>query len=167
MRLQRGGGRIAPIHSPSSTRKQRVAVTTLWLLYHRESPNTCFTRIWVSLGARLDSKGFALWTVQPIARCYTDWDIPVVIVYDSMISLYNTNDFSVILTLSVTLMFIGPCNIVIVIVIQQHSRKLLMMGILMSETCWAHKKWNKTASDTKLVFHSSTNTRYVPKSNNA
>ena len=42
------------------------------------------------------------------------------------------------------------------VVIQQHSRKLLMMDILMSETCWAHKKWNKTASDIKLVFHSST-----------
>ena len=40
--------------------------------------------------------------------------------------------------------------------IQQHSRKLLMMDILMSETCWAHKKWNKIASDIKLVFHSST-----------
>ena len=26
----------------------------------------------------------------------------------------------------------------------------------MPETCWAHKKWNKIASDIKLVFHSST-----------
>ena len=42
------------------------------------------------------------------------------------------------------------------VVIQQHSRKLLMTDILMSETCWAHKKWNKIASDIKLVFHSST-----------
>ena len=41
------------------------------------------------------------------------------------------------------------------VVIQQHSRKLLMMDILMSETCWAHKKWNKIASDIKLVFYSS------------
>jgi len=41
-------------------------------------------------------------------------------------------------------------------VIQQNSRKLLMMDILMSATCWAHKKWNKTASDIKLVFYSST-----------
>ena len=40
-------------------------------------------------------------------------------------------------------------------VIQQHSRKILMMDILMSESCWAHKKWNKTASDVKLAFHSS------------
>jgi len=40
--------------------------------------------------------------------------------------------------------------------IQQNSRKLLMMNILMSETCWAHKKWNKIASDIKLVFYSST-----------
>jgi len=38
------------------------------------------------------------------------------------------------------------------VVIQQNSRKLLMMDILMSETCWAHKKWNKIASDIKLVF---------------
>ena len=42
------------------------------------------------------------------------------------------------------------------VVIQQHSRKLLKMAILMSETCWAHKKWNKIASDIKLVFYSST-----------
>ena len=32
------------------------------------------------------------------------------------------------------------------VVLQQNSRKLLMMDILMSETCWAHKKWNKTAN---------------------
>ena len=42
------------------------------------------------------------------------------------------------------------------VVIQQYSRKLLMMDILMSETCWAHKKWNKIASDIKLAFYSST-----------
>ena len=42
------------------------------------------------------------------------------------------------------------------VVIHQHSRKLLKMGVLMSETCWAHNKWNKIASDIKLVFHSST-----------
>jgi len=42
-------------------------------------------------------------------------------------------------------------------IFQQHSRKLLMMDILMSETCWVHKKWNKIASDIKLVFYSSTN----------
>jgi len=41
------------------------------------------------------------------------------------------------------------------VVIQQNSRKLLMMDILMSATCWAHKKWNKIASDIKLVFYSS------------
>jgi len=41
---------------------------------------------------------------------------------------------------------------------QQQSCKLLMMDILMSEICWAHKKWNKIASDIKLVFYSSTNT---------
>ena len=42
------------------------------------------------------------------------------------------------------------------VVIQQNRRKILMMDILMSETCWAHKKWNKIASDIKLVFYSST-----------
>ena len=42
------------------------------------------------------------------------------------------------------------------VVIHQHSRKLLKIDILMSETCWAHNKWNKIASDIKLVFHSST-----------
>ena len=41
------------------------------------------------------------------------------------------------------------------VVIQQNSRKLRMMDILMSETCWAHKTWNKIASDIKLVFYSS------------
>ena len=29
------------------------------------------------------------------------------------------------------------------VVIHQHSRKLLKMDILMSETCWANNKWNK------------------------
>jgi len=47
-------------------------------------------------------------------------------------------------------------NTTTAVVIQQNSRKLLMMDILMSETCWAHKKWNKIASDIKLVFYSST-----------
>jgi len=42
------------------------------------------------------------------------------------------------------------------VVIQQNSRKFEMIDILMSETCWAHKKWNKIASDNKLVFYSST-----------
>ena len=45
------------------------------------------------------------------------------------------------------------------VVIQQKSRKLVMMDILMSETCWAHKKWNKIVSDIKLVFYSSTITK--------
>ena len=57
------------------------------------------------------------------------------------------------------------------VVIQQNSRKLLMMDILMSETCWAHKKWNKIASHIKLVFYSSIitmmhcpiNIRYINK----
>ena len=49
------------------------------------------------------------------------------------------------------------------LVIQQQSRKLMMMVILMSETCWAHKKWNKITSDIKLVFYSATITMmHVP-----
>jgi len=49
------------------------------------------------------------------------------------------------------------------VVIQQNSRKLLMVDILISETCWAHKKWNKIASDIKLVFYSSTRLHVVFK----
>jgi len=41
------------------------------------------------------------------------------------------------------------------VMIRQNSRKLLMMDTLISETCWAHKKWNKITSDIKLVFYSS------------
>ena len=51
------------------------------------------------------------------------------------------------------------------VVIQQNSGKLLMMDILMSETCWAHKKWNKIASDIKLVFYSSTKLIHASTSN--
>ena len=40
--------------------------------------------------------------------------------------------------------------------IDRSLRLCWSMDILMSETCWAHKKWNKIASDIKLVFHSST-----------
>ena len=50
----------------------------------------------------------------------------------------------------------GTKNITTNVPIQQNSRKLLMTDILMSETCWTHKKWNKIASDIKLVFYSST-----------
>ena len=42
------------------------------------------------------------------------------------------------------------------VVIQQNSRKLLMVDILMSETCWAHTKLNTIASDIKFIFYSST-----------
>ena len=50
----------------------------------------------------------------------------------------------------------SPQNKTTDVVIHQRGRKLLIMDILMSETCWAHKKWNKIASDIKLVFNSST-----------
>ena len=38
------------------------------------------------------------------------------------------------------------------VVIQQHSRKLLMMDILISETRWAHKKWKKKWHQVGLSF---------------
>jgi len=38
---------------------------------------------------------------------------------------------------------------------QHHSRELLMMGIVMPETCWAYKKYNKIISGIYLVFYSS------------
>ena len=40
------------------------------------------------------------------------------------------------------------------VVFQQHSRKLLMMDILMSETCSVHKKWNKNSKwqQVRLLF---------------
>ena len=41
------------------------------------------------------------------------------------------------------------------------QHKLLMTDILMSETCWAHKKWNKITNDIKLVFYSSTRVSVV------
>jgi len=49
------------------------------------------------------------------------------------------------------------------VVIQQNSCKLLMKDILMSKTCWAHKKWNKIASDKNLVFYSSTSCEILLK----
>ena len=53
-------------------------------------------------------------------------------------------------------------NKTIDVVIHEHSRRLLKMDILMSETCWAHNKWTKIASDIKLIFHSSTTYGMLP-----
>ena len=44
------------------------------------------------------------------------------------------------------------------VVVQQHSLKLLKIGILMPETCWVSKKYNKIISDIWSVFYSSANT---------
>jgi len=55
------------------------------------------------------------------------------------------------------------CNTDNDVVIQQQSRKFLMMDTLMSETCWAHKKWSKIISDIKLVFYSSTTHSLLPR----
>jgi len=52
-------------------------------------------------------------------------------------------------------------NNTINVIIQQNSRKLLIMDILMSETCWAHKKWNKITTDLKSVSYSSTFTFFL------
>jgi len=35
---------------------------------------------------------------------------------------------------------------------QHYSRELLMMGIVVPETCWAYKKYNKMSSGIELVF---------------
>jgi len=35
---------------------------------------------------------------------------------------------------------------------QHHSRELLMMGIIVTETCWAFKKYNKITSGIHLSF---------------
>ena len=35
---------------------------------------------------------------------------------------------------------------------QHYSRELLMMGIVMPETCWAYKKYKKITSDIYLIF---------------
>ena len=58
------------------------------------------------------------------------------------------------------------------VVIQQNSRKLLMMDILMSETCWAHKKWNKNSKwhqvgllfSTIILMHGPINIRFTSMS---
>jgi len=49
------------------------------------------------------------------------------------------------------------------VIIQENSPKLLMMDILMSETCWAHKKWNKNSKwhQVGLLFSSVENYIYV------
>ena len=44
------------------------------------------------------------------------------------------------------------------VVIQQNSRKFLMMVILNSITSWIYKMWNKSTSDITFVFYSTTNT---------
>jgi len=51
---------------------------------------------------------------------------------------------------------VGVVSVLQAASIQQNSRKLLMIDILISETCWAYKKWNKIGGDIKLVFYSST-----------
>jgi len=38
---------------------------------------------------------------------------------------------------------------------QYHSRELLMMGIVMPETCWGYKKYNKITSGIYFIFYSS------------
>ena len=37
---------------------------------------------------------------------------------------------------------------------QHHSRELLMMDIVMLETCWAYKKYNKISSGIYMIFYS-------------
>jgi len=44
----------------------------------------------------------------------------------------------------------------VVSVLQAEAQLQHVSDINISETCWAHKKWNKIAGDIKLVFYSST-----------
>jgi len=52
------------------------------------------------------------------------------------------------------------------VVIQQNSRKLLMMDILMSETCWAHKKWNKHCFSLQHGYNSNPTTPNLQHTSN-
>jgi len=55
------------------------------------------------------------------------------------------------------------------VVIQQNSRKIPMMDILMSETCWAHKKWNKNSTwhQVGLLFFNYNNDRNYDQLHNS
>jgi len=75
--------------------------------------------------------------------------------YFTSLCAQHVSDINISIISSLRLFCLITTLFVLFLVIQQNSRKLLMMDILMSETCWAHKKWNKVASDIKLVFYSS------------
>jgi len=47
------------------------------------------------------------------------------------------------------------------VVIQQRRRRLMRMDVLMSETCWALKKWNKIPNDIKWVSYSANNLNHA------
>jgi len=49
------------------------------------------------------------------------------------------------------------------VIIQQN---IYIYNILMSETCWVRKKWNKIASDKKLVFYSPMDRNFISKEKN-
>jgi len=49
------------------------------------------------------------------------------------------------------------------VIIQQNSRKLLIMDILMSETCWAHKKWKPATRIPLQPNHTETPTHIEPR----
>jgi len=118
-------------------------------LYHRERPGAYFTGGWVGPRPGLDGRkissplGFDPRTVQPVTSRYTDWASACNTVTTPTQPHRNSNTHQ-------------TKNNTTNVVIQQNSRKLLTMDILMFETCWAHKKWNKIASDIKFFFYSST-----------
>jgi len=100
------------------------------------------------------------------SNCCIGKTINVTDVYNVYWTVHHCNSWRMKEQLDVTCYFISrkftlklnhSClqNKTIDVIIQQHSRKLLIMDILMSETCWTHKKWNKIASDIKSIFHSS------------
>jgi len=69
---------------------------------------------------------------------------------DLFIELFHGLYCSGTMCVGVTLWF-GWGGVVSGCSLQQISRKLLRMGVLTSETCWALNNWNKRASDIKLV----------------
>ena len=73
-------------------------------------------------------------------------------VSDINISIFRSLRLYWWITTSVILFSVRCVLELLVRVIHQHNRKLLKMGILMSETCWAHNKWNKITSESSWYF---------------
>ena len=76
-------------------------------------------------------------------------------VSDINISIFRSLRLCWWITTSVVL-FSVPCVLELLLRLVFGGVRFAGWSLQMSETCWAHNKWNKIASDIKLVFHSST-----------